>query len=368
MWRTPATLAGSLEDVPNPGRRMSILALETSCDDTCAAVLDAEGGVRSNVISSQHAHERFGGVVPEIASRHHLELVNAVVARRSRRRGRARGDRAGRRDAGSRADRRAARRASRRRRRSRRRASCRSRRSTTCRDTSRRTSSRGDRRRAFEPPFLCLIASGGHTLLAHVDEHDGYEVLGPHARRRRRRGFRQGRAHARPRLPRRRGARAARRQAAMPPRSRSRARPASVRSAARRAQGLRRGPRLLLRGPEDGAALHDCASCRSEERERARGRPRRLLPGGDRREPARAHRAGARADRPASAWPSAAASRPTASCAGGWASSTPRCTCRRAALCTDNAAMIASAARFAPRLAYPDYLALDAYATGETPR
>jgi N6-L-threonylcarbamoyladenine synthase len=35
------------------------------------------------------------------------------------------------------------------------------------------------------------------------------------------------------------------------------------------------------------------------------------------------------------------------------------------ALCTDNAAMIASAARFAPRLAYPDYLGLDAYATGE---
>src|SRR5580704_12941090 len=56
-----------------------ILALETSCDDTCAAVLDGEGRVRSNVISSQSAHNRFGGVVPEIASRHHLELVNLVV-------------------------------------------------------------------------------------------------------------------------------------------------------------------------------------------------------------------------------------------------------------------------------------------------
>ncbi len=33
-------------------------------------------------------------------------------------------------------------------------------------------------RQAFEPPFLCLIASGGHTLLVHVREHDGYEVLG----------------------------------------------------------------------------------------------------------------------------------------------------------------------------------------------
>ena len=56
-----------------------ILALETSCDDTCAAVVDG-ARVRSNVISSQAAaHERFGGVVPEVASRHHLELVNPVV-------------------------------------------------------------------------------------------------------------------------------------------------------------------------------------------------------------------------------------------------------------------------------------------------
>jgi N6-L-threonylcarbamoyladenine synthase len=56
-----------------------ILALETSCDDTCAAVLDSRGVVRSNVISSQGVHDRYGGVVPEVASRHHLELVNGVV-------------------------------------------------------------------------------------------------------------------------------------------------------------------------------------------------------------------------------------------------------------------------------------------------
>src|ERR1019366_10563607 len=56
-----------------------ILGVETSCDDTCAAVVDAEGGIRANVISSQRVHERFGGVVPEIASRHHLELVNLIV-------------------------------------------------------------------------------------------------------------------------------------------------------------------------------------------------------------------------------------------------------------------------------------------------
>jgi len=56
-----------------------ILAIETSCDDTCAAVTDGPR-VLSNVISSQAAaHARFGGVVPEVASRHHVELVNPVV-------------------------------------------------------------------------------------------------------------------------------------------------------------------------------------------------------------------------------------------------------------------------------------------------
>ena len=56
-----------------------ILALETSCDDTCAAVVTEQGEIRSNVISSQGVHDRFGGVVPEIASRHHLELIGHVV-------------------------------------------------------------------------------------------------------------------------------------------------------------------------------------------------------------------------------------------------------------------------------------------------
>jgi N6-L-threonylcarbamoyladenine synthase len=56
-----------------------ILAIETSCDDTCAAVVTRDGEIRSNVVSSQGVHTRFGGVVPEWASRHHLELVNDVV-------------------------------------------------------------------------------------------------------------------------------------------------------------------------------------------------------------------------------------------------------------------------------------------------
>jgi N6-L-threonylcarbamoyladenine synthase len=59
---------------------VKLLAIETSCDDTCAAVVE-DARVLSNLVSSQAAfHEAYGGVVPEVASRHHLELVNAVVA------------------------------------------------------------------------------------------------------------------------------------------------------------------------------------------------------------------------------------------------------------------------------------------------
>ncbi len=59
-----------------------ILAIETSCDETAAAVLRGPGPiVMSNIISSQiPIHQKFGGVVPEIASRKHIELVNQVVA------------------------------------------------------------------------------------------------------------------------------------------------------------------------------------------------------------------------------------------------------------------------------------------------
>ncbi|MDX6615351.1 MAG: tRNA N6-adenosine threonylcarbamoyltransferase [Solirubrobacterales bacterium] len=58
---------------------MRLLALETSCDDTCAAVVEG-AAIRSSIVSSQAAlHERYGGVVPEVASRHHLQLVNAAV-------------------------------------------------------------------------------------------------------------------------------------------------------------------------------------------------------------------------------------------------------------------------------------------------
>jgi N6-L-threonylcarbamoyladenine synthase len=152
-----------------------ILALETSCDDTCAAVVQRDGTVRANVISSQDVHGRYGGVVPEVASRHHLELVNAVVDEALAHAG------------------------------------------ATLDDAELVAVTQGpglvgallvglqtakalaaarglplapvDHLHGhvaatflapdpFEPPFLCLIASGGHTLLADVRQPAGFDVLG----------------------------------------------------------------------------------------------------------------------------------------------------------------------------------------------
>ena len=57
-----------------------ILGVETSCDETAAALVTAGGHIRSNVVASQaDLHARYGGVVPEVASRRHLELVAPVV-------------------------------------------------------------------------------------------------------------------------------------------------------------------------------------------------------------------------------------------------------------------------------------------------
>ncbi|MEK6671641.1 MAG: tRNA (adenosine(37)-N6)-threonylcarbamoyltransferase complex transferase subunit TsaD [Nitrospirota bacterium] len=62
--------------IPGP-----ILGIETSCDETAASALAADGSVLSNVIASQHdVHQRFGGVVPELASRAHVESIERVSA------------------------------------------------------------------------------------------------------------------------------------------------------------------------------------------------------------------------------------------------------------------------------------------------
>lgn len=57
-----------------------ILAFETSCDETSVAVLKNDAELLSNVIASQiESHKRFGGVVPEVASRHHVEVITACI-------------------------------------------------------------------------------------------------------------------------------------------------------------------------------------------------------------------------------------------------------------------------------------------------
>ena len=58
-----------------------ILGIETSCDETAAAVLDDRETVRSSVIASQiELHRSFGGVVPELAARRHVETIDEVVS------------------------------------------------------------------------------------------------------------------------------------------------------------------------------------------------------------------------------------------------------------------------------------------------
>jgi N6-L-threonylcarbamoyladenine synthase len=65
--------------VEGPGRAL-ILGIETSCDETAAALVTDEGEIRSSVVASQaDLHARYGGVVPEVASRRHLELVTPVI-------------------------------------------------------------------------------------------------------------------------------------------------------------------------------------------------------------------------------------------------------------------------------------------------
>jgi N6-L-threonylcarbamoyladenine synthase len=159
---------------------LSILALETSCDDTCAAVLGAEGELLANAISSQGVHERFGGVVPEIASRHHLDLVNVLVEAALAEAGvslaqielvaatqgpglvgallvglsTAKALAAARELPFAAVD------------------------HLQGHVAANFLRSRENGAGPFEPPFVCLIASGGHTLIAHVREHEGFEVLG----------------------------------------------------------------------------------------------------------------------------------------------------------------------------------------------
>ena len=323
-----------------------ILALETSCDDTCAALVAHDGTIAANVISSQEVHARFGGVVPEVAARHHLELLDAVLAEALARAG------------------------------------------ATFEDVSLVAATRGpglvgallvgfsaakaiaaarelpfapvDHIAAhvaaahlaparFEPPFVALIASGGHTLVLDVRERAGpWEVL---AR--------------------------------------------TLDDAA--GEAFDKGARLLGLGYPGGAALsalaregdpgaHRFPTGRGEQFSFA-GLKTALL---YRTREVDMDDPRVRADLAASyehAIVEALAARveralERTGCArlvvgGGVAANAPlrarlatlgaELYAPPAELCTDNAAMIASAARDVTALPYPDYLALDVYATGEGP-
>jgi N6-L-threonylcarbamoyladenine synthase len=70
----------SKEEVMIMSKDVKILAIESSCDETAAAVVVNGREVLSNIIASQiDIHKKFGGVVPEVASRKHVEVINAVV-------------------------------------------------------------------------------------------------------------------------------------------------------------------------------------------------------------------------------------------------------------------------------------------------
>jgi N6-L-threonylcarbamoyladenine synthase len=330
-----------------------ILGIETSCDDTCAAVVDGEGRGLSNVIASQHVHDRFGGVVPEIASRHHVEVIGAVL------------------DAAL-AE-----------------ASC------SLDDISLVAATRGPglvgallvglstgkalaaaRRLPFagvdhlqghvaanflapDPcplPFLCLIASGGHTLLAEVTEHDGYAVLGRALDDAAGEALDKGARMLGLGYP---GGPALERLAAhgdpaafsFPGIGTGGSREFS-RSLDFSFAGLKTALLYRIRdlGEEAVAARHaDLAASyqaavvdalvRRVEQGLARTGLQRLAVGG-----------GVAANGPL---------RERLAALGADVFVPPR------ELCTDNAAMIASAARFVRPLPYPDYLGMDAYATGE---
>jgi len=326
------------------------LAIETSCDDTCAAVLDGPV-IMSNVISSQAIHGKYGGVVPEVASRHHLELTGPVIQA-----------------ALAEADVK-----------------------VSDLDSIAVTAGPGligalliglstakamaaPRRLPLiptdhlqghvaanflepdpiAPPFLCLIASGGHTLLAGVREYGSFEILGETL------DDAAGEAIDK----------AARMLGLGYPGG-----PALERLAAEGDAGAFDFPVAMTRNPGldfsfsglKTALVYQCRDLGETGIERNRAdlaagfqaavveqlvsKVRRALEKGD--------------------WPAVALG-------GGVAANGPLrqsvqdlCDERgiplklvSRELCTDNAAMIGSAARYAPALAYPDYLAFDAFATG----
>jgi N6-L-threonylcarbamoyladenine synthase len=318
-----------------------ILGVETSCDETAAGVVTGEGRVLANVVASQaDLHARYGGVVPEVASRRHLELVAPVVSEALGRAG------------------------------------------AQFTDVDAVAVTRGpgligallvglsaakalawSRRLPLvpvdhlhghvaslylhpepaDPPFVCLLASGGHTLLLEVRERSGFRVLGT-----------------------------------------------TLDDAA--GEAFDKGGRLLGLGYPGGAAIDRLAS---EGDPGAYSFPVARVPGldfsfsglktallyavrdltADELERRRADLAASyqRALVTALVGRTRQAAETTGlervALVGGVAANSqlrqamPEAMLVPLELCTDNAAMIASAARYSPSVQYPEYLALDAYAT-----
>src|SRR5919199_6378864 len=152
-----------------------ILGIETSCDETSTALVEG-GRVRSNVVSSQaELHARYGGVVPEVASRRHLELVAPVVREALERAG-ARLDEvelvavtAGPGLIGALLVGLAAAKGI---------AYGRGLPLVPVDHLHGHVASLYLEPEPLDPPFLCLLASGGHTMLLDVRGPDAYEVLG----------------------------------------------------------------------------------------------------------------------------------------------------------------------------------------------
>jgi N6-L-threonylcarbamoyladenine synthase len=327
-----------------------ILALETSCDDTCAAVVSDAGEVRANVISSQGIHDRYGGVVPEIASRHHLELIDDAVADALRRAG------------------------------------------ITLDEISLVAVTRGPglvaallvgvasakalaaarglplaavdhlhghiaasylSPRPLAPPFLSLIASGGHTFLARVEDHGpGYAVLGQTLDDAAGEAFDKGARLLGLGYP---GGPALERLAAGgDPEAFTFPTGARVAGLDFSFAGLKTALLYKVRDLGDAEterhradlaaayqrAIVEALAVRTERALAQTGLDRLAIGGGVAANGplrARLERLGVALDVPP------------------------------VALCTDNAAMIASAARYVEAIPYPDYLPLDVYATGERP-
>jgi N6-L-threonylcarbamoyladenine synthase len=153
-----------------------VLGIETSCDETAVAVVEDGRGIRSNLVSSQiDVHRRFGGVVPELASRAHVEALNPMLDQALSEAGVSRGDldgvavTVGPGLVGALLVGLAAAKAI-----------------SLATDTPLIGVNHleGHIYANFlehgepEPPYVCLLVSGGHTMLVHMREEHRYEILG----------------------------------------------------------------------------------------------------------------------------------------------------------------------------------------------